>query len=130
MTVSVRILDDGAWLSVDDDRTVGVGGLWRLGGFCDCATADFVLEGFTRVGVTGRTVEVRAYGTCIQCDESATTDWLPVGRIVADPDPDASVDRRDGETDEPNSHTPESRVFREVAPDAPASGLGSRRPGK
>lgn len=130
MTVSVRILDDGAWLSVDDDRAVGVGGLWRLGGFCDCATADFVLEGFTRVGVAGRTVEVRAYGTCIRCDESATTDWLPVGRVLADPDADATVDHRESASDERTAHTPESRVFRAIAPDAPASGLGSRRPGE
>lgn len=130
MTVSVRILDDGAWLSVDDERAVGVGGLWRLGGFCDCATADFVLEGFTHVGVAGRTVEVRVYGTCIRCDESATTDWLPVGRILGHPDADASADRRESETDEGSPHTPEARVFREVAPDASTSGLGSRRPGE
>ncbi|ERH01778.1 MAG: hypothetical protein J07HN6_01336, partial [Halonotius sp. J07HN6] len=30
MSVALRILDDGAWLSVNDQRRVSVSELWRL----------------------------------------------------------------------------------------------------
>ena len=84
MTVALRILDDGAWVSVDDDRKVSVSELWRFPSreFCGCDLTDMVVEGFVEVGVDGRTVEARAYGQCIACGESETTDWMPVGRIV------------------------------------------------
>ncbi|ELZ33992.1 hypothetical protein C474_03505 [Halogeometricum pallidum JCM 14848] len=84
MVVALRILDDGAWVSVNDDRKVSVSELWRFPGreFCRCDLTDMVVEGFVDVGVDGRTVEVRAYGQCIACGESATTKWMPVGRIV------------------------------------------------
>ncbi|SFR49658.1 hypothetical protein [Halogeometricum limi] len=84
MTVALRILDDGAWVSVNDDRKVSVSELWRFPDpeFCGCDLTDMVVEGFVEVGVDGRTIEVRAYGQCIACGASATTKWLPVGRVV------------------------------------------------
>ncbi len=112
MTAPLRVLDDGAWLSVSDSRAVGVGELWRLSGFCECEQADFVVEGFTGTGVDGRTVEVRAYGTCIVCNEEGPTDWLPVGRLV--------------DTDTPRRTDGERGVFHKLANSAPAAGAGSR----
>ncbi len=84
MSVSLRILDDGAWISVDDRRRVSVSELWRFpgGNFCPCELPDLVVEGFIEVGVDGRTVETRVVGQCIMCGTKDTTDWLPVGRIV------------------------------------------------
>jgi hypothetical protein len=84
VTTRLRILDDGAWLSVDDERRVSVSELWRLdsAAFCDCDLADMVVENFLEVGVDGRTVEVRVYGQCIVCGAKSTTGWVPVGRIV------------------------------------------------
>ncbi|SDX67283.1 hypothetical protein [Halobellus clavatus] len=84
MTTRLRILDDGAWLSVDDTRRVSVSELWRLDSteFCDCDLADLVVENFQAVGVDGPIVEVRVYGQCITCGTKSTTGWIPVGRIV------------------------------------------------
>lgn len=84
VTTRLRILDDGAWLSVDDRRRVSVSELWRLQptGFCDCDVADLVVENFQAVGVDGRTVEARVYGQCIACGTRSTTGWIPVGRVV------------------------------------------------
>lgn len=112
VTAALRVLDDGAWLSVADSRAVGVGELWRVSGFCGCRPADLVVEGFTEVGVDGRTIEVRAYGTCIQCDTEGATDWLPVGRLV--------------DRDTPRREAGERGVFQELARSAPAAGAGSR----
>jgi hypothetical protein len=89
MATALRILDDGAWVSVDDDRRVSVSELWRptpAAGFvdadCTCDLPDLLVGGFVEVGVDGRTVEVRVYGDCIRCGAAGTTDWLPVGRLV------------------------------------------------
>jgi hypothetical protein len=84
MTTRLRILDDGAWLSVDDTRRVSVSELWRLDapGFCECDLADMVVENFLETGVDGRTVQVRVYGQCIVCGTKSTTGWIPVGRLV------------------------------------------------
>jgi len=84
MTTRLRILDDGAWLSVDDSRRVSVSELWRLDapGFCECDLADMVVENFLETGVDGRTVQVRVYGQCIVCGTKSTTGWIPVGRVV------------------------------------------------
>ena len=85
MSVAIRVLDDGAWVSVDDERRVSVSELWRLGGdACACTDglADFVVEGFTGVGADGRTVTADAYGQCIRCGAAATVRAIPVGRIV------------------------------------------------
>lgn len=112
VTAALRVLDDGAWLSVADSRAVGVGELWRVRGFCGCDLADLVVEGFTEPGVDGRTVEVRAYGTCIRCDTEGATDWLPVGRLV--------------DTDTPGPEAGERGVFHELARSGPAAGAGSR----
>ncbi|SDN01679.1 hypothetical protein SAMN04487949_3178 [Halogranum gelatinilyticum] len=84
MSVALRILDDGAWISVNDHREVSVSELWRFPDpeFCGCELPDMVVENFQEVGVDGRTVEVRVYGQCIACGGKDVTEWLPVGRIV------------------------------------------------
>lgn len=84
MSVALRLLDDGAWVSVNDQRRVSVSELWRFPDpeFCDCELPDLVVEGFLDVGADGRTVETRVYGQCIACGTKSTTGWLPVGRIV------------------------------------------------
>lgn len=83
MSVALRILDDGAWLSVDDRRRVSVSELWRLDdpGFCECDLVDFIAEGFTSVSADGRDVAVTTYGQCIACGERGVPGKLPVGRI-------------------------------------------------
>ncbi|ELZ53364.1 MULTISPECIES: hypothetical protein [Halorubrum] len=83
MTTRLRVLDDGAWISVNDDRKVRVSELWRLDApdFCECALTDLAVENFQAVGVDGATVKVRVYGQCIACGESGTTGWIPVGRV-------------------------------------------------
>jgi len=83
MSVALRILDDGAWLSVDDTRRVSVSELWRLDApaFCECDLVDFIAEGFTEVSADGREVAVTTYGKCIACGESGVPGKLPVGRI-------------------------------------------------
>ncbi|WP_136689481.1 hypothetical protein [Halorhabdus amylolytica] len=84
MPTAVRILDDGAWISVDDERVVSVSELWRLTDHdvCNCTTADFLIEGFVEVDVTETTILARAAGQCVTCGASAVSGWLPVGRIV------------------------------------------------
>jgi hypothetical protein len=106
MSVALRVLDDGAWISVNDRRRVSVSELWRLpdASFCACDLPDLVVEGFLETGVDGRTVETRVQGQCIACGHSATTDWLPVGRLVDgefhDLDREGGVVRRVGERGE------------------------------
>ena len=83
MSVALRVLDDGAWVSVNDARRAGVSELWRLTEpFCECELADVVVENVLEVGVDGRTVETRVYGQCIACGAKGTTGWRPVGRVV------------------------------------------------
>ncbi|MFD1571997.1 hypothetical protein [Halorubrum laminariae] len=84
MTTRLRVLDDGAWISVDNYREVRVSELWRLDSdeFCACDLTDLIVENFQTVGVDGSTVEVRVYGQCIACGASGTTGWIPVGRIL------------------------------------------------
>ncbi len=83
VSVALRILDDGAWLSVNDTRRVSVSELWRLDApeFCECDLVDFIAEGFTSVSADGRDVAVTTYGQCIVCGESGVPGKLPVGRI-------------------------------------------------
>lgn len=83
MTTRLRVLDDGAWISVDDSREVRVSELWRLDepDFCGCDLTDLVVENFQDVGADGSAVEVRADGQCIACGAAGTTGWLPVGRV-------------------------------------------------
>jgi hypothetical protein len=83
VTTRLRVLDDGAWISVDDSREVRVSELWRLDApdLCECALTDLVVENFQSVGADGSTVEVQVYGQCIACGEAGTTDWIPVGRV-------------------------------------------------
>lgn len=82
MSVALRILDDGAWVSVNDERRVSVSELWRVADACGCACADFVVEGFTDVRVDGRTVTADVYGQCIRCGEASSVLGVPVGRLV------------------------------------------------
>ena len=83
MTTRLRVLDDGAWISVNDSREVRVSELWRLDApdLCECALADVVVENFQSVGVDGPTVEARVYGQCIACGATGITGWVPIGRI-------------------------------------------------
>lgn len=110
MAVSLRILDDGAWLSVGDSRRIGVGEMWRVRNFCDCSLADLVVEGFTDVGVDGRTVEIRAYGTCIACSEEGTTGWLPVGRTLGAGTESTADTESTGEGAQPRQFGPLART--------------------
>ncbi|ERG96115.1 MAG: hypothetical protein J07HQW2_02584 [Haloquadratum walsbyi J07HQW2] len=84
VTVRLRVLDDGAWISVNDQRKVSVSELWRVSAadFCSCELVDFVVENFQAVSVNGRTIEVIVYGQCIACGATGETEWLPVGRII------------------------------------------------
>ncbi|MEM4780940.1 MAG: hypothetical protein QXG03_05185 [Halalkalicoccus sp.] len=99
MDVPVWILDDGAWISVDDSREVGVSDLWRLADheFCGCETADVLVEAFFEVRPSGNRVEARAVGHCITCGERGSMGWLTVGRVEdgrfvpADPEGEHSV---------------------------------------
>jgi len=83
VSVALRILDDGAWLSVNDQRRVSVSELWRLHApeFCSCDLVDFIAEGFTAVSADGRDVAVTTYGQCIECGASGVPGKLPVGYI-------------------------------------------------
>jgi hypothetical protein len=83
VTTRLRVLDDGAWISVNDSREVRVSELWRLDApdLCECALADVVVENFQSVGVDGPTVEARVYGQCIACGATGITGWVPIGRV-------------------------------------------------
>lgn len=84
MTIAVRTLDDGAWISVNDSRQVSVSDVWTLsrGTFCDCEPAYVLLEAFVDVGVDGRIVTADAVGQCLECGTRDSIDRLPVGRVV------------------------------------------------
>lgn len=86
MVTSVHQLDDGAWLSVNDERRIAVGDLWRLldTDFCGCESVDFLAEGFAEVALAPPTIEARVAGRCITCGTEGVTGWLPMGR--ADPE--------------------------------------------
>ncbi|WP_199241436.1 hypothetical protein [Halorubrum sp. ARQ200] len=83
MTTRLRVLDDGAWISVNDSREVRVSELWRLDtpDLCQCALTDLVVENFQSVGVDGSTVEAKVYGQCISCGTTGITGWIPIGRV-------------------------------------------------
>ncbi|WP_435334662.1 hypothetical protein [Haloarchaeobius sp. TZWWS8] len=83
MATQLRVLDDGAWISVNNRRQVPNSDIWPLAvtDFCECETAHVVLEAFTDVGVDRDQVEVRAVGQCIDCGTDGFVDWLPVGRV-------------------------------------------------
>jgi hypothetical protein len=79
----LRVLDDGAWLSIDDTREVRVSELWRLDApdFCGCDLVDLVVENFQAVGIDGARIEARVHGQCIACGTTGVTGWIPVGRV-------------------------------------------------
>jgi len=122
VTTPLRILDDGAWVSVADDRRVSVSELWRpAAGFCDCTTPDLLVGGFVEVGVDGRTIEVRVYGDCIRCGTAGTTGWLPVGRLV-----DGSFRHVDRESvlRPADPHVPRANADPAAAPDGNSGSTG------
>jgi hypothetical protein len=84
MPVSLRTLDDGAWISIDDSREVGVSDIWTLPerDFCECETPHVLLEAFASVHVSDRYVLADAVGMCIDCGTRDGLDALPVGRLV------------------------------------------------
>lgn len=83
MTTRLRVLDDGAWISVNDSRKVRVSELWRLDApdFCGCELVDLLVENFQTVGVDGEAIEARVYGQCIACGATGETGWISVGRV-------------------------------------------------
>ena len=114
MTTRLRVLDDGAWLSVDDTRRVSVSELWRLDApdACACDLTDFVVENFLGVGVDGRTVTAHAYGQCIACGTKSAVERVPVGRILDgefhDIDREGVLTVRCGTAESSAGHEPES----------------------
>lgn len=84
MPISVRTLDDGAWISVDDSRAVGVSDIWPLAvtDFCDCQTAQLLLEAFYDVGVVDGWIVADGVGQCIDCGTAGSVERLAVGRVV------------------------------------------------
>ncbi|MFB6069336.1 MAG: hypothetical protein ABEJ90_05375 [Halobacterium sp.] len=85
MATRLRLLDDAAWVSVNDRRTVGTSEVWPVAdGFCSCALTWLAVEAFVDVGAVGRRVDARAHGHCVECGASGTTGWLAVGRVTDD----------------------------------------------
>ncbi|NHN41701.1 hypothetical protein G9C85_08650 [Halorubellus sp. JP-L1] len=84
MTTQLRVLDDGAWVSVDNRRQVATTDVWPFVAtdFCSCSTAFVLLEAFTDVGVDGREVVVDGVGRCVDCGEKQTFAGLGVGRVL------------------------------------------------
>ncbi|WP_323677879.1 hypothetical protein [Halorubellus sp. PRR65] len=84
MVTELRVLDDGAWVSVDNERRVPTSDIWRFAvtEFCSCTTAFVLLEAFTRVGVAGREVTVDGVGRCVDCGEKHAFSGLGVGRVL------------------------------------------------
>lgn len=84
MATELRVLDDGAWVSVDNERRVPTSDVWRFAAtdFCACTTAFVLVEAFTRAGVAGREVTVDGVGRCVDCGEQATFTGLGVGRVL------------------------------------------------
>ncbi|MFD1565832.1 hypothetical protein ACFR99_20115 [Haloarchaeobius amylolyticus] len=84
MSIALRTLDDGAWISVNDSRQVSVSDVWSLatGAFCDCSPAYVLLEAFVDVGVDGSTVVAHAVGQCLECGTRDSIEQLPVGAMI------------------------------------------------
>lgn len=95
MCLSVRVFDDGAWISVDGDRVVGVADVWKLDGidFCGCEPADFLVEAYTDAWVedgakdeNGTESETHVLadpvGRCLDCGTHGTPGSLLVGTVV------------------------------------------------
>lgn len=107
MTPSVRVFDDGAWISVGGDRVVGVGELWQLDdhSLCDCDD-DLIVEGFDDADLVARggrdvagegrdvasddqgvasdernVVRARTLGRCLDCGTQGFVGWVDVGRV-------------------------------------------------
>ena len=86
MATSLRTFDEGAWISVDDSREVGVSDVWALPDdeFCSCETSHVLLEAFSETWIEGADVVASGVGMCIDCGARESIDRLPVGRLVDD----------------------------------------------
>jgi hypothetical protein len=84
MAIELRVLDDGAWISVNNERRVATSDVWPFVAtpFCACSRASVLLEAFTAVGVDGSDVVVDGVGRCVDCGEGGTFAGLAVGRVV------------------------------------------------
>ena len=84
MAIALRTLDDGAWISVNDSREVGVSDVWILEReeCCSCPLSYVLLEGFTDVRVDGTHVVAGTVGRCLECGQRVSIDRLPVGRVI------------------------------------------------
>jgi len=84
VTIEVHTLDDGAWISVNNERRISVSQLWRLAthDFCPCEEADVLVEAFREVGVSYPDTEARIVGECIKCGTDGVTGWVVVGRAI------------------------------------------------
>jgi hypothetical protein len=84
MATELRVLDDGAWVSVDNERRVSTSDVWRFvtTDFCGCETAFVLLEAFTCVGVDDREVVADGVGRCVDCGEHHAFSGLGVGRVL------------------------------------------------
>lgn len=99
MAPSVRVFDDGAWISVGGDRVVGVGELWRPDdhSLCNCDD-DLIVEGFDDAERVARdeqevaredgagdgesdVVRARTLGRCLDCGTQGFVGWVAVGRV-------------------------------------------------
>lgn len=83
MATAIHQLDDGAWVSVGDERVMSISDLWRLvdHDFCPCEVADVLAQGVADVGVNPPAVTVRFVGQCIACGTEGVTGWIPIGRV-------------------------------------------------
>lgn len=86
MDTSVRVFDDGAWVSVGGDRAVGVADVWRLDAApCDCGQSDVLVEAFEEARADGEGgVYARTVGRCLDCGASGRVGWVRVGRVDED----------------------------------------------
>jgi len=114
MAVRVRTLDDGAWISVNDSRVVGVSDIWPLAvtDFCDCPTAQVLLEAFYDVGVADGWIVAGAVGQCIDCGTSGSIEHLAIGRIVDGTFRPVEPDRVQARLEQLDTHGPASIASR------------------
>ncbi|GAB3412955.1 hypothetical protein GCM10027435_06300 [Haloparvum alkalitolerans] len=85
MDTSVRVFDDGAWISVGGDRAVGVADVWRLdAACCDCDRSDVLVEAFEKARREDGIVEARTVGRCLDCGASGRVGWVRVGHVDED----------------------------------------------
>jgi hypothetical protein len=84
MAIELRVLDDGAWVSVDNRRRVSTSEIWPFVAtdFCRCERSSVLLEAFTDVGVDGCEIVADGVGRCVDCGDGGGFAGLGVGRVV------------------------------------------------